>query len=300
MKLIASVLFAAALASPSGRARSGSGSGKSGSAKTGSAKSGSPASPAGSGRSASSMWDDVMSGIMKSPSNDGEKKSGHEDRSGRPRPGHGDHDKPEYHDGKPEHGKQEHDKPEYHDQKPQKGEKGCNGCGGAVNSNYAPMNSNVQNFLNIETDVNTNVNMNMGGFGYQMPNKHHDWDKEWDWDKEHGKDKDKHDDKDPAEHPEWGWDEIRDLDHADESMGWPVWGGVGDISMRDIIHVIGSKLGIEKPEDIHELLEKEEVREILQGFLHSLNNSPDVVPATTDAMTTGMDMTTKNQRPKTA
>merc|ERR1719245_1925171 len=294
MKLIASVLFAAALASPSGRGRSGSGSGKSGSAKSGSAKSGSPASP-GSGRSASSMWDDVMSGIMRSPSNDGEKKSGHEDRSGRPRPGRGDHDKPEYHDGKPEH-----QKPEHHDQKPTIGGKGCNGCGGAVNSNYAPINSNVQNFVNIETDVNTNVNMNMGNFGYKKPEKHHDWDKEWDWDKEHGKDKDKHDDKDPAEDPAWGWDEIRDLDHGDESMGWPVWGGVGDISMRDIIHVIGSKLGIEKPEDIHELLEKEEVREILQGFLHSLNNSPDVVPATTDAMTTGMDMTTKNQRPKTA
>merc|ERR1719238_1410231 len=288
MKLIASVLFAAALASPSGRGRSGSGS----------AKSGSPASP-GSGRSASSMWDDVLSGIMGSPSHDGDKHSGkshsgREEHSGRPRPGHGDHDKPEHHDGKPEH----------HDQKPQKGEKGCNGCGGAVNSNYAPMNSNVQNFVNIETDVNTNVNMNMGGFGYKKPNMHHDWDKEWDWDKEHSdKDKDDHhDDKDPAEHPAWGWDELKDLDHGDESMGWPVWGGAGDISMRDIIHVIGGKLGIEKPEDIHDLLEKEEVRNILQGFLHSLNNAPDPVTATTgkpDA-TTGMDMTTKNQRPKTA
>merc|ERR1719238_635944 len=175
MKLIASVLFAAALASPSGRGRSGSGS----------AKSGSPASP-GSGRSASSMWDDVLSGIMGSPSHDGDKHSGkshsgREEHSGRPRPGHGDHDKPEHHDGKPEH----------HDQKPQKGEKGCNGCGGAVNSNYAPMNSNVQNFVNIETDVNTNVNMNMGGFGYKKPNMHHDWDKEH------------HDGKDPAEHPTW-------------------------------------------------------------------------------------------------
>merc|ERR1719238_1201808 len=273
MKLIASVLFAAALASPSGRGRSGSGSGKSGS----------PASP-GSGRSASSMWDDVLSGIMGSPSHDGDKHSG-KSHSGRPRPGHGDHDKPEHHGGKPEH-----EKPEHHDQKPQKGEKGCNGCGGAVNSNYAPMNSNVQNFVNIETDVNTNVNMNMGGFGYKKPNMHHDWDKEH------------HDDKDPAEHPAWGWDELKDLDHGDESMGWPVWGGAGDISMRDIIHVIGGKLGIEKPEDIHDLLEKEEVRNILQGFLHSLNNAPDPVPATTGKpdVTTGMDMTTKNQRPKTA
>merc|ERR1719238_521170 len=125
--------------------------------------------------------------------------------------------------------------------------------------------------------------MNMGGFGYKKPNMHHDWDKEWDWDKEHS-------------------DEVKDLDHGDESMGWPVWGGAGDISMRDIIHVIGGKLGIEKSEDIHDLLEKEEVRNILQGFLHSLNNAPDPVTATTGKpdVTTGMDMTTKNQRPKTA
>ena len=45
----------------------------------------------------------------------------------------------------------------------------CGGkCGGDVNSNYAPINSNVQNFVNVETDINTNFNMNIGSFGKQL------------------------------------------------------------------------------------------------------------------------------------
>ena len=43
-------------------------------------------------------------------------------------------------------------------------EHGCSDCGGSsVNSNYAPVNTNVQNFVNIETEIDTNINVNMGG-----------------------------------------------------------------------------------------------------------------------------------------
>jgi len=54
-------------------------------------------------------------------------------------------------------------------------EKGCGGnCRGDLNSNFAPINSNVQNFVNVDTDINTNINMNMGSFGQKME----DWESE--------------------------------------------------------------------------------------------------------------------------
>ena len=31
-----------------------------------------------------------------------------------------------------------------------------------VNVNYAPVNTNVQNFVNVETEVETNINVNQG------------------------------------------------------------------------------------------------------------------------------------------
>ena len=34
---------------------------------------------------------------------------------------------------------------------------------GDKNVNYAPVNTNVQNFVNVETDVETNININLGG-----------------------------------------------------------------------------------------------------------------------------------------
>jgi len=43
---------------------------------------------------------------------------------------------------------------------------GCGGnCGAAENTNvnFAPVNTNVQNFINIETDINTNINVGVGG-----------------------------------------------------------------------------------------------------------------------------------------
>ena len=37
--------------------------------------------------------------------------------------------------------------------------------GANANINYAPVNTNMQNFVNIETDVNTNINLNLNGGG---------------------------------------------------------------------------------------------------------------------------------------
>ena len=39
----------------------------------------------------------------------------------------------------------------------------CTNCGDNTNVNYAPVNTNVENFVNIETDVETNINVNIGG-----------------------------------------------------------------------------------------------------------------------------------------
>ena len=41
--------------------------------------------------------------------------------------------------------------------------------GGNTKINYAPVNTNVQNFVDIETDIETNINVNWGGQGGRMP-----------------------------------------------------------------------------------------------------------------------------------
>jgi len=38
-----------------------------------------------------------------------------------------------------------------------------------VNANYAPQNFNVQNFVDIATDINTNINVNFGMGEFNMP-----------------------------------------------------------------------------------------------------------------------------------
>jgi len=240
--------------------------------------------------------DSPLSGMFDSPvkpgSPGGKPNKPHGKPSGKPndkpsgKPEYDDH-KPEHHHGKPDgkpDGKPEHHdgkpdgKPEHHGQKPEDhgkpGKPDCGGnCGGDFNSNYAPMNSNVQNFVNIETDINTNINMNMGGRGgykEHKPNHHGMPDWEFDFEKEHEKDHRP----ETGKGMDWGWDVVDDNQHedfdGDHMAGWPVWEGA-DISMRDIIQVIGGKLGLEKPEDIHDLLEKDEVKNILQGFLHSIS-----------------------------
>jgi len=62
--------------------------------------------------------------------------------------------------------------------------KDCNDCNQNINNNYAPVNTNIQNFVDIETNVNTNYNFNMGNT-ISKPDKNwwpkKDWDKEWDF-----------------------------------------------------------------------------------------------------------------------
>merc|ERR1711937_1056334 len=158
------------------RSGSGSGSPASGSPDSGS---GSPKSGSGSPKSPQKP---------KSPVSPVKPPSGH---SGKP------------HTGKPHTGKPNHPKPEMSGV-PQweqdleteivdtlkKGD--CNDCGTRIlNNNYAPINNNNQNFVNIETDIDNDFNMNLVGqtFGKMMY-----WGKDWEqkgWGKDLGKDHEK-------------------------------------------------------------------------------------------------------------
>merc|ERR1712062_170916 len=51
---------------------------------------------------------------------------------------------------------------EVHDEMLSAMQKGCNDCGGTVNNNFAPLNTNIQNFVDVNTNVNTNYNVNIG------------------------------------------------------------------------------------------------------------------------------------------
>jgi len=58
--------------------------------------------------------------------------------------------------------------------------KGCKDCNQNVNNNYAPVNTNIQNFVDIETNINTNYNFNMGNT-VSKPDKSWWPKKEWDF-----------------------------------------------------------------------------------------------------------------------
>merc|ERR1711868_286500 len=243
MKIISSVLFAAALASPvtiHKRSGSGSGSPASGSPDSGS---GSPKSGSGSPKSPQTP---------KSPVSPVKPPSGH---SGKPHTGKPHTGKP--HSGKPHTGKHHSGKP--HHPKPEmsgvpqreqdleteivntlkKGD--CKDCGTRIlNNNYAPINNNNQNFVNIETDIDNDFNMNLVGqtFGKMM-----DWGKDWgkDWENKDGE---------------------MDMDFG-KYPGMEI-GGM-EFSLKEICSMIAKKLGL-SPEDLKSLMEKEEVRMLIKDF----------------------------------
>merc|ERR1711893_253674 len=292
MKIISSVLFAAALASPvtiHKRSGSGSGSPASGSPDSGS---GSPKSGSGSPKSPQTP---------KSPVSPVKPPSGH---SGKPNTG-----KP--HTGKPHSGKPHHSKPEMSGV-PQweqdleteivdtlkKGD--CKDCGTRIlNNNYAPINNNNQNFVNIETDIDNDFNMNLVGqtFGKMM-----DWGKDWgkDWEgKDWGKDWEKDHEKDHES--DWGnKDEEMDTDFG-KYPGMEVDGI--EFSLKEICSMIAKKLGL-SPEDLKSLMEKEEVRMLIKDFFMKLSeehndkqDDPKIPDSTVGPTTAVKDMTTAASKP---
>jgi len=66
-----------------------------------------------------------------------------------------------------------------------------------VNVNFAPINNNNQNFVNVNTQWGADIDINSGSKGGKK-----DWDKNWDkdWEKDWEKDWDKHDKDDKDEH----------------------------------------------------------------------------------------------------
>jgi len=102
-------------------------------------------------------------------------------RSGSPKSGHADDS---YHFDKEMH-------EEYNELNKMMGMMG--GDTNAMNINFAPINNNNQNFIDIDTDVNTNLGFAWGKKGYDKYDKGDKWDKDdkedkwddkWDWDKD--------------------------------------------------------------------------------------------------------------------
>merc|ERR1711953_871469 len=257
MKIISSVVLAAALASPVIHKRSGSGSG-------------SPASgsPSGSGKSGS--------GTPKSPVSPVKPHSG-KPHSGKP------------HSGKPHPPKPHHPEvPEWESDLEQdiadsiKHDAGCKDCGTRIlNNNFAPINNNNQNFVNIETDIDNNFNMNMVGQAFGKHNKKSGEGKEWegkDWDKQDGE---------------------MDMEFA-QFPGFEM-GGM-EFSLKEVCAMIAKKLGL-SPEDLKGLMEKEEVRMLIKEFFMKLheehNEDPKIPDSTVGPTTTVKDMTTAKVDPLT-
>merc|ERR1712158_219510 len=252
MKIISSVVLAAALASPVVHKRSGSGSG-------------SPASgsPSGSGKSGS--------GTPKSP------VSPVKPHSGKP------------HTGKPHYPKPHHPEvPEWEVDLEQdiadsiKHDAGCKDCGTRIlNNNFAPIDNNNQNFVNIETEIDNNFNMNMVGQAFGKHNKKSGEGKEWD-----GKDWDKQDGE-------------MDMEFA-QFPGFEM-GGM-EFSLKEVCAMIAKKLGL-SPEDLKGLMEKEEVRMLIKEFFMKLheeqNEDPKIPDSTVGPATTVKDMTTAKVDPLT-
>merc|ERR1712066_732753 len=245
----------------------------------------SPAYPrTGSGKYSSfaSVVDDVMSGGFRSPHPKPEHKPesdhGHDHEMDRPRigrpdrpwgSGSGRRSGSAHRSGSPDSGRRSGSG--------HKSGKGCNNCGGTVNSNYAPVNTNVQNFVNIETEIETNINVQGGGRGghggqnFQPgPRPDHD-------------DKDNHEEDADAE---WGWpiwDGEGDNENAEENADWgfPVWDGEddhdweSDISMDHLLQIVRGKLGLNTPSDMMARLDKEEIKGLLVNFLHTLKGDKD-------------------------
>ena len=125
-------------------------------------------------------------------------------------------------------------------------EKGCNNCGSSQNTNFAPVNTNMQNFVNIETDIETNINVNMGGGGpshgksphHDMDSPHHEMDELFE---------------------EYDGDDMKDHE----------WGTDSEVSVRDVISFLGDRFGIDSGEDLFEMLEKEDVKKMIVNLLHS-------------------------------
>lgn len=120
---------------------------------------------------------------------------------------------------------------------------GCTDCGGSsVNSNYAPVNTNVQNFVNIETEIDTNINVNMGGGKPMKP--HGDKPNKGDWEK-------------PSwEKPEWNKPQWGDKDESDfdGEMGWEV--NNGEVNIMDIVKHLALTLGIESESDLKKMCQE--------------------------------------------
>lgn len=148
----------------------------------------------------------------------------------------------------------------HHDTDMEHDKKGCNDCGSNQNTNYAPVNTNVQNFVNIETDIDTNINVNMGkasmphGMPHGKPQQDMGklMDMVWGWAGKHGED---------MKDQDWGWagehgDAMKDHD----------WGFDSELSVRDVMSFLG-QFGIDCPEDLFEMLEKEDVKKTIMNLL---------------------------------
>jgi len=279
-------------ASPVIHKRSGSGSG-------------SPASgsPSGSGKSGSGTPKSPVSPVKphSGKPHSGKPHSG-KPHSGKPHSGKPHSGKP--HSGKPHSGKPHSGKPHsgkpyppkpHHPEVPEwevdleqdiadsiKHDAGCKDCGTRIlNNNFAPINNNNQNFVNIETDIDNNFNMNMVG---QAFGKHHQKSgegKEWD-----GKDWDKQDGE-------------MDMEFA-QFPGFEM-GGM-EFSLKEVCAMIAKKLGL-SPEDLKGLMEKEEVRMLIKEFFMKLheehNEDPKIPDSTVGPTTTVKDMTTAKVDPLT-
>jgi len=178
-----------------------------------------------------------------------------------------------------------------------------------MNSNYAPVNTNVQNFVNIETEIETNINVNGGGGGggghgghHFAPNRpHHDHDHE----------DDHEDDHDDEATDEWGWpvwngdEETHDHDNAEEEnpeWGFPVWDGgewedhdwESDPTFDELLQMVRGKLGLNSPSDMMARLDKEEVKTLLVNFFIRLNKTMNLITNMVIIMRT-MSQTITNQ-----
>jgi len=204
-----------------------------------------------------------------SPKSGNKSGSGRKSGPGHRSPNHSPHRGP----GHPMSGK----KDEKHHQN------GCGGnCGEADNTNvnFAPVNTNVQNFVNIETDINTNINVGAGGGSsngghhFKPIGIHHP----------HGEADEVEDE---VATDQWGWpiwdggEEQTDDSVEVPKFGFPVWDGSNDwedhdwesdpdVDIQDILAIVTGKLGINNPSDMMARLDKDEVRTLIGNFLSSV------------------------------
>ena len=160
--------------------------------------------------------------------------------------------------------------------------------------------------MNIETDIDTNINVNMGGGApshggggsshgghHFKPNGEVATD-QWGWPIWDGGNA--HTD-DNVDKDQWGWPiwDGGDDNISMDQWGWPVWDGGEEhtdnsgehspqwglpedhpeFTVRDVLSILGGKLGINNPQDMMARLDKEEVKTLLVNFLNTLKKEND-------------------------